>query len=1444
MKLATLFRTVLFLIFIALFSIPVFATINFIAPPTNNYVFNLTEDTPFNYTIIAVDTDGDPVNFTDTSQDPDVGFFCFRKYNNYVNQTFLNFTCGNEYARVEPYKVYIIAEDDNNDSVLRALYFNVTNTNDAPVINFTAPANFSATSEDGTAIFQIIISDDDLIHDDNISFYWYVDGILENATGGKLTSLKVNNTHSNATYTPSFTDFEAGLHNITAVVIDQALASVNYTWIINITNVNRPPIFNKTIDDIIWNEDSNLTNNFTLMDHFYDVDNSYSASNSCFYDNDTSRCLEFGYDLINGSSGKVDIVFDNATGNVSFYPISDWFGVLIVQFYVDDGFVRNYSSNVTLNVSNIQDAPSVNSIANQTTYAFTEFSYQVTANDLDNDPLIYYAECATLANITISGTGYITHSNILSNVGNHTVTIKVSDTYVNSTVYFNLEIINNSKPVIVPIAGDYTNVTQNDQITVTISAVDADIDTLDFWSNSTVVSSDVRHNATAWNFTFIPTQQSLVGNHTIHIFVNDSHDSMNQYNFTLQVFDLPQSPSIYPVFITNNQTKVNMSVIIDAFAFDEDGNIESFFDNTTLFNISTTSQGSISNNATGLISFTPTQIGYHQINISVNDTDGYIDSTILIINITANRAPYFTNLINITCQETRDCTYKIIGADPDWQDENNLVFFFNITTPTNDSNFFMNSSGYINFTPPTDENYTVNITISDGFINYSQIIIINITQVNDPPVFVPEDLSTMSIWANITENITVTFNISAYDPENEPPYLNVSLINFTDLNGTTYTTNMSLENKLTFSAGVVTLENVNGTPRNVTSWTFSFSPAYNEVGDYWIKFNATDLFGVTDQIFIFTVQNFNNPPVVNWSVNYTFGNTVITNSDISYTTINCTENTTIEFISNAYDYDFQNLTYNWTIFNNDGTQDFIGNTLGINYTIPFNAYPNQTMQLIVTDEDNATTTVRWNLNSTNVNRDITFGIKRFNFNASGDYYNTTYENSIMLLDKINPTDYYSKGAYVSNTIDFETYSHDRPRIRFKTINLTNIDSNNTYSINLTTASSRTYADPLTIWNEVPANLSIPSVEYRYFAYKIEINSTNISHTPRFSNVEILYEIDNLSVYPNEAYNAWLNLEHFFNDPDTDDTLTYGYRILEGGHLINITFDSGSVVSLEFFSQGEVTFVFNATDQYNSAIESNNITIEIKQLDEVQTETTSSTGGGGRVQTQYQYKRVKSPVALDIIHPEEVTIYGNGTIEIPIRLVNNEEFNLNEITINSYVDREGLGVSLDVNEILKLEKGASETVIVTLNVTKIYDSYGVFIEVNVTEPEYYDTAKILITSLKRLDTSNESQQMKLAFVKDLLSKNLECVELTEYIARAQEYLNEEDYDRSDELLEQFINDCKLLIQEKRVEVEEPKEFKNYVDDIIKDRENLIIAVTLISILLISILFIIIIAYKKI
>jgi hypothetical protein len=1393
----------------------VFAAPTFITP-TNNQVFNLVEDTEFTYMVTVSDLSANlPINFTDDSGDSQIGFYCFRKYYHNSTAWLVNFTPENE--NVGYYSIHIIANNNVSEASVVIVNFNVSNANDPPSIASTSPENASHVSEDSSLPLFADALDPDLQYGDNLSFSWYLDGVLADP---KLTNTKFNSTRSNATYFPDYWDY--GVHNITVAVRDKDNASANYTWTINVNNTNRPPIFNRTINNLTWPEDTNITDNFTLTDHFYDPD-----TNGTQCEIDTLSCLEYDFNITEGDPDGIDITIDQASGNVSFSPAEHWYGWVSVVFSASDSYNMTYSNTVLLNVTHINVPPEISPVPNQTAYANTIFSYLVEATDAEDDPLVYSISSTTLSAIDIDGSGLIQMDLNSSHVGNHTVNVTVSDGANSSSTLFNLEILSHNRPYIIPFTN--LSVIQHSAYTVIVNASTDYAGDLSFSSNWSAINPGSGFNSTAWDFTFTIDSQYMVGTNAVRIYVSDSVNSTNFYDFNMEVIDDDMPPEIDPESVPNSQIKINTLFTKNAYAFDEEGEIVEFSDNTSLFNISTIFLGDMSSDAIALISFTPDATGYNVINISVNDSSGQVDWTLFMLNVTLNHDPYFTHLENITCNESIQCDYDVDADDFDWQDT--LLYGSNSTDFTIDPD-----SGEISYVPSSIGYFPVTVWVSDGTANISSQIVLNISETNHPPHYV-QNISTLSVWSNVREDMATAFSVMAVDDENDSLSLNISFASFTNLANVTVTDGIGLFN---FTGFIVHANN------SVTA-SVNFTPNSTQPGTYTVSFMVSDNRSTTSQVFSFFVHHAQVPPEVNWSLSYPFGALYLNGSEADTPNqLDTTENTTIFINATAYSLYYEPIHFEWYA-NSSGSLIEIGNQSIMNYTIPFYGHPDLALILHAICEDGATSAIYWSMNVTNVNRPPVFGTYEYLFNVSDGIFNhTEIEDRNLVVEKESLTEYYNSSSFVSGSMDFKTTSLDLPRIGYDNMTLL-YSSSDDYAVGLQTATSNLLFNGNWAASE---NGSVNSSDYRYLWFRLNITLFNNSVTPQIGEAVVRYSLKDLSVTKDTEYAAWIDLDHFFRDADTDDTLNYTSTIMSGGSLINVSIVQDHYVALRFLDTGSVILVFNATDQSGASAHSNQVNIEITSESSNSDSSSSSSSSTRTVtvtntNTQYIYQEQPQPVYLDIIYPLNITIYQDETITVPLLLQNSGDIDLSGLRISAYSDRPGLSMRLDTTELSGLPSRSEKTVNLFMNMTEVYDSYTVYIAVNVTDPKYDTTAKMIISSLKKNQEKNDSETLKLAFVSDLLQRNEECAELTEYVTRAREYLNNDDSKSAAELLDKFINDCKILIKANQEREEKPSTITGNLITIIKgNTDYLIITGAIAALVLITSVIALVHAYRKI
>jgi hypothetical protein len=121
--------------------------------------------------------------------------------------------------------------------------------------------------------------------------------------------------------------------------------------------------------------------------------------------------------------------------------------------------------------------------------------------------------------------------------------------------------------------------------------------------------------------------QSDIGNHSISIICGDGSINVSQ-NFTLAIENQFNAPYLFPIGYLQAAESIPFYKVITA--FDADNDTLYFSDNTSLFNI---------NSTTGVISFTPTlaQMGNYSINISVTDL---MFTVFEIVNFSIRRGPF------------------------------------------------------------------------------------------------------------------------------------------------------------------------------------------------------------------------------------------------------------------------------------------------------------------------------------------------------------------------------------------------------------------------------------------------------------------------------------------------------------------------------------------------------------------------------------------------------------------------------------------------------------------------------------------------------------------------------------------------------------------------------------------------------------------------------------
>ena len=497
--------------------------------------------------------------------------------------------------------------------------------NDPRYSNFTYYINVTK-EEDEVVISDIELGDDTIkclgqtnisINISNIGIYPqpFINLTIEQADLGLL---KYNDTEdlvvgetNNYFFTIDTIGTPAGDYEITvtAVYYDEMYTQEEATLTIENCEPTRDPV---DISDITIDEDS-YDDTINLSDYFTDFNNDALTFNK---------------------EGAADITFNFlSNGLVNITPNKDFNGTNYVNFTASDGANTTKSNQVKITVTQVNDAPSIEAIEDTTTPQGTEFTYQVIAYDVEDDPLTYALE-ADAPEADINESGYIHGWTPTNNEANevYEFNVSVSDGDKTTVEKFLVTVTDkNDAPVfdvneqIIGISWDED--TTNSSLNISRSFYDVDGDSLTYEANTTSLSNIEVVSIENGIVTLKPAD-SFNGTETTRFRAKDSNDAYSNWSneVTLTVTPVNDAPEII------NFNPPTTAVVGEEYSYGitttdiDEGAVISYSDNSTIsaFDI----------DAEGTILFTPltADVGSHSINITASDGE-LSDSEVFTLNI-------------------------------------------------------------------------------------------------------------------------------------------------------------------------------------------------------------------------------------------------------------------------------------------------------------------------------------------------------------------------------------------------------------------------------------------------------------------------------------------------------------------------------------------------------------------------------------------------------------------------------------------------------------------------------------------------------------------------------------------------------------------------------------------------------------------------------------------
>lgn len=305
-------------------------------------------------------------------------------------------------------------------------------------------------------------------------------------------------------------------------------------------------------------------------------------------------------------------------------------------------------------------------------------------------------------------------------------------------------------------------------------------------------------------------------------------DQSGEYSLTFSISDGEYSDQI-PVTIS--VAHVNRPPVLDAVApqtvaenqalrFTVSGSDPDVEDAGKLvFSAQNLPAGALFDPAARSFAWTPTfeQSGQYEVGFTISDPSGLSDSKPALISVAhVNRTPALAAVEAQTVDENQLLTVQLTGSDPDGEDAGKLVYSVN-NLPAGAT--IDPAAGVIRWTPSFEQSgsYTLNAQVADpDGLTAPQSVTVTVNHVNRPPAF-----DALAPVAG-SENAPLVFTAGAGDPDQEDA------------------------GKLIYSATGLPA----GAVLNPASGEVSWTPTFEQSGEYAVSFLVTDSYGATDALTV------------------------------------------------------------------------------------------------------------------------------------------------------------------------------------------------------------------------------------------------------------------------------------------------------------------------------------------------------------------------------------------------------------------------------------------------------------------------------------------------------------------------------------------------------------------------------------------------------------------
>jgi len=473
--------------------------------------------------------------------------------------------------------------------------------------------------------------------------------------------------------------------------------------------------------------------------------------NSTINETETKTYLYIGSDLdadplnfsiISGPTGAA-ITTD---GNFSWTPTYEQAGTYSVIVGLSDGQVTVYDTTQVI-VNNVNREPTyLNSLPDTTISETQTLTYLFTGGDPDND-VLEFALLNGPTGAAITNTGNFSWTPFLGQSGSYQLIFSLSDGIVNIYHTTNIVVsIKNNMPIFVLTLPD-TTIVEMQTLEYLYTGTDTDGDELEYSliSGPTGATLDL-----SGNFNWTPAL-ATAGEYNIIASLTDGKDIV--FDTTKITVTAANKAPYFVITLPDTTIFENQELAFLCTGTDPDSD-------PLVFALVSSIAGATLDGS-GNFSWTPndSQIGVHNIVLSLTDGKAVVYDTTNITVIAENKAPYFVNTLpDTTVLETEALSFLYTGADSD----SDPLTFALVTAIAGAS---INTDGNFNWTPSIGQAgvYNLVVSLTDGKIIVFDTTKVTITAINRAPYFVNTMPDT-----TIVETESLSFSYSATDSDSDP----------------------------------------------------------------------------------------------------------------------------------------------------------------------------------------------------------------------------------------------------------------------------------------------------------------------------------------------------------------------------------------------------------------------------------------------------------------------------------------------------------------------------------------------------------------------------------------------------------------------------------------------------------------------------------------------------